>query len=314
MALVSLVDADRQWFKSKQGLDVCETARDVSFCTHTIRQDEAFIVEDALADPRFADNPLVTGPLNIRFYAGVPLRTPDGYNVGSLCIIDTVPRSFDIAKLEILKSFGAVIVDELELRRIAQKDHLTGALSRRAFVGEAERALAAYGRHSTPSALILLDVDRFKLVNDTYGHPAGDCVLRTLAGSCMETLRSDDHFGRLGGEEFGILLTKAEPADALRCAERFRQVIAGLRVRHNPPLSVTASFGVAPVSAGHATPEAWLAAADIALYSAKTGGRNRSCLSGEPGATPLAKPLVFETVLPDLMKTDSHFVRAYPLK
>ena len=314
IALVSLVDADRQWFKSKQGLDVCETARDVSFCTHTIRQDEPLIIEDALADPRFADNPLVRGPLNIRFYGGVPLRTPDGYNVGSLCIIDTVPRAFDLAKLEILKSFAAVIVDELELRRIAQKDDLTGALSRRAFIAEAERALSEYGRHATSSALLLLDIDRFKLINDTHGHPAGDSVLRSLAATCMETLRRDDCFGRLGGEEFGILLRKALPADASRCAERFREVIAGMRVRHDPPLSVTASFGVAPCNASYAGTDSWLAAADSALYAAKARGRNRCCLTGDQPPPPTQARPIFETALPDLMTRTGNFVRAYPLK
>ena len=313
VVLVSLVDTDRQWFKSKQGFDVCETARDISFCTHTIRQDEAFVVEDALADPRFADNPLVTGPTNIRFYAGVPLRSPDGYNVGSLCLIDTVPRTFDGAKLDILRSFAAIIVDELELRRIAQKDHLTGALSRRAFIAEAERALVTYTRHDAPAAMLLMDIDRFKLVNDTYGHPAGDSVLRSLAAACMASLRSGDYFGRLGGEEFGILLPGAAPPDAARCAERFRRTVAGMRVRHDPPLKVTASFGVSPVEPHYATVEAWLAAADVALYRAKTGGRNRCCLCGEQPTEPVYIP-VFETALPDLSDQTLKFVRAYPLK
>ncbi len=291
IVLVSLVDADRQWFKSKQGLpaDACETPRDISFCGHTIQTADAFVVEDMLADPRFRDNPLVIGPPHVRFYAGVPLRTPDGYNVGSLCINDTVPRSFDMAKLEILKSFAAVVVDELELRLIAQNDHLTGALSRRAFLAEIDKSLLAHGRNRTQSALILLDIDRFKPINDTHGHAAGDSVLRALASGCMDTLRAGDCFGRLGGEEFGILLPQASASDATRCAERFRKLISQLQIRHDPPLSITASFGVAPIDASYMDANAWLAAADTALYAAKALGRNRWCMTGDQVAADLVR-------------------------
>lgn len=92
IALVSLVDADRQWFKARHGLDVRETPRAVAFCNLTIRGEGAFVVPDATRDPRFADNPLVTGAPGIRFYAGAPVQAPDGSRIGSICIIDRAPR------------------------------------------------------------------------------------------------------------------------------------------------------------------------------------------------------------------------------
>jgi PAS domain S-box-containing protein len=117
VALVSLVDKERQWHKSCYGFDAREVEREVSFCAHNLLGDEVMIVEDATQDARFADNPVVTAEPNIRFYAGAPLRTPDGYTLGSLCIIDVVPRSFEERERAQLRDLAAVVTDELELRR-----------------------------------------------------------------------------------------------------------------------------------------------------------------------------------------------------
>ncbi len=117
IALVSLVDADRQFFKSHFGLDASETPRKVSFCAHAIHEPELFIVPDALADERFADNPLVTAEPNIRFYAGAPLRTEDDFALGTLCVIDRVPRTLSPQQQEALRALGRLVVSRLELRR-----------------------------------------------------------------------------------------------------------------------------------------------------------------------------------------------------
>ena len=118
IALVSLVDTDRQWFKSKFGLDVDETGRDISFCGHAIFQDDPFVVPDATCDVRFADNPLVMGDPGIRFYAGASLRTPDGHRLGTLCVIDTEPRE-GLTEFEsnALVALASLVVDEMELHR-----------------------------------------------------------------------------------------------------------------------------------------------------------------------------------------------------
>jgi GAF domain-containing protein len=113
IVLVSLVDRERQWFKARVGLDVCETDRDSSFCGHAVVQSELFIVEDALADDRFVDNPMVVGEPRIRFYAGAPLQLPSGEIVGTLCMIDRIPRTLDDVDKAILGSLRELVVSEL---------------------------------------------------------------------------------------------------------------------------------------------------------------------------------------------------------
>lgn len=117
ISLVSLVDQDRQWFKSRFGLDALETHRDSAFCSHAILEDEIFIVEDTHNDERFLDNPLVLGDPSIRFYAGAPLQVEGGERLGTLCVIDRVPRVLDAAQLEALSVLREAVVAQMELRR-----------------------------------------------------------------------------------------------------------------------------------------------------------------------------------------------------
>jgi len=122
VCLISLVDAKRQWFKARIGLDACETSRDVSFCAHALGGEDVLLIEDALHDPRFHDNPLVTGAPHIRFYAGAPLIMRDGLAIGTLCLIDTRPRTLDKLALAILRSLRDLAVLELGAQQAEASD------------------------------------------------------------------------------------------------------------------------------------------------------------------------------------------------
>ena len=120
IVLVSLVDAKRQWFKASVGMDACESDRESSFCGHAIAQPQLFVVEDALLDVRFHDNPFVAGAPNVRFYAGAPLQLPDGAIVGTLCMIDCRPRALDAVDQAIFASLRDLVVSELVSQEVVQ--------------------------------------------------------------------------------------------------------------------------------------------------------------------------------------------------
>ena len=128
MAMISLVDSDRQWFKSRIGLETQETPRDVAFCAHAILDTATFVVPDATLDVRFVNNPLVTEQTAVRFYAGVPLTTPDGFNLGTLCVVDRQPRAMAPEQQRALEALARQVIALLELRRLSSD--LAEALTR----------------------------------------------------------------------------------------------------------------------------------------------------------------------------------------
>lgn len=275
IATVKLVDANQRWFDSHNDLPAPDMPHETLFCTHIVAARVPVAIVDALLDPRVANSPLVTGEPFVRAHLGAPLMTANGHAVGALCAIDTEPREFTPAQVDVLVRFARLAMDELEMHQVATTDHLTGSLSRRGLLAAMDREIARCRRYGRPAALAMLDVDHFKWVNDTYGHAAGDAVLCQLVARCTATLRPADLVGRLGGDEFAILLPETAEDVAAPTIERLRRSIATpFDIGATDRLRCSASFGLTGLAL-HDTAGSWLDRADDALYAAKCNGRDR---------------------------------------
>ncbi|MDP9779064.1 diguanylate cyclase (GGDEF)-like protein [Nakamurella flavida] len=294
VAAISMVDADRVWFASCDGMPVTQTPREPGLCATTILSPVPRVVPDLRVDEDARDNSLVTSGA-VRFYAGAPLRTADGHNIGALCLLDTEPRTLDAADVENLADLAALVVTELELRlrtrqevaavrRTMAREHrrlrllsvtdpLTGIANRRALTEGLALALAEDLDVERPISLVLADLDHFKSINDRYGHGTGDRVLTAVAECLGRQVRDGDLVARFGGEEFITLLNATSRQDAVGWAERTREALADLVV-DGVPARVTASFGVATHD-GSESADDLIHRADLALYQAKRSGRNR---------------------------------------
>ncbi len=265
IVLVSLVDKERQWFKSRQGLDATETSREVSFCGHAVADDAPLFVEDAHHDERFCDNPLVTGDPNIRFYAGSPIRA-EQMPVGTLCLIDRRPRHFDDEQRALLDDLAAMVESELRATREATTDPLTGISNRRGFDMLAAKAFAISNRLGSPTTLLSFDLDGFKAINDTQGHEAGDRALVDFAHALIKTFRDADVIARFGGDEFSVLSCGTAEAMATP-VERLRTYLAMLE----RPYTIRFSVGITERTPEHAQLSDLITAADHAMYERKKG-------------------------------------------
>jgi diguanylate cyclase (GGDEF)-like protein len=416
IALVSLVADDRQWFKSRVGLEACGTPRSVSFCAHALAEDAPLVITDAKLDPRFAANPLVAGAPGVRFYAGAPLRTPRGHVIGTLCVIDTVPRPFGLSDHDrrTLADLAALVVDELELRRtdralreseqrlrsltesaidaivctdgdgrivmvnpaaermfgyaagsmgglsidVIVPDRLRGAhitawrgwppvarrgspvalwrcrrcaatapssrsrcrcttgaragvpstarfarhgraaprggaypplgpprqpdrpSNREVFHDRLREAVAATQAGDPGFALVLVDLDRFKDVNDTYGHSAGDALLREAAERLRAACTSDRcSTARVGGDVFAVLLGGMPgPAEAMAAASLATEALSRPFRVDEVDVAIGASAGVALCPAHGEDVDALMTNADLALRRAKVESRGQPFL------------------------------------
>jgi diguanylate cyclase (GGDEF)-like protein len=286
-----------------------ETPRDISFCGHTILTEEPLIVQDALQDERFFDNPLVLEYPNIRFYGGQPLKAPDGRRVGVLCIIDTKPREVIQEDLVILRDLGELVEEEFkrrevlsevvqlavtkleEVERRAAVDWLTRTWGRKMTLQVLDQEVERARKHRYPISVALLDLDHFKQVNDTLGHLAGDAALKEVALRLRTGTRPEDTLGRIGGEEFLFILPKCGPEEAALVGERLRSLVASEPVLwKEEKIPVTVSIGICSSTAGNHPPESLIGIADQALYQGKENGRDRVVLIEDRGHDRIIRP------------------------
>lgn len=313
IAVISLVDENRQWFKSRFAFDVSETARDVSFCGHAILEPQrVMIVPDATQDERFFDNPMVAGDLNIRFYAGTPLVTEDGYAIGALCVMDRRARAMTVAQEETLQMAGRTVLKLLEQRlsikllkaathsqraveaalraEIVQRrlveeqlnftsshDSLTRLPNRAQFLARLRVSLERlHSGTGSKFAVCFIDLDHFKLLNDTLGHTAGDELLTEVGRRLTLSKRGRDIVARLGGDEFTMFI------DGVSSLRSLKSVGGRITTALAPPVAIgaaetniSASVGAVLVDASYSSVEDIIRDADIAMYASKERGRNR---------------------------------------
>lgn len=306
-ATVSLIDAERQWFKARIGLQEDQTPRETSFCAHAILDpDHVLVVPDATVDSRFRDNPSVTAVDGIRFYAGSPLLSSDGFPIGTLCVFGTEPKQLDGFQVKALQALSRQVSQLLELRRISKDlnlqlqdrqwyeqqlhdyqetletqnadlaeqtrtDPLTGMPNRRAFAAALDVEMKKSAGNGQKLSVAVLDIDHFKMINDLHGHAEGDQVLVELASMLKAQFSGGGMAARYGGEEFVMLFPDSTSEQARLQCEFVRQAVSLLPIG----LPISVSIGVAELRRHDDTTDDLFKRADEALYAAKRGGRDR---------------------------------------
>lgn len=294
IAAISLIDADRQFFKSIQGHDAMEVSRESSFCAYTILQDDVMVVPDARCDARFENNPLVVGSPRIVFYAGCPLRSADGSKIGTLSLIDHAPRSISADEIQLIRDLAGIaesvlaaaahdtanrdLLSDLDaISRQAQVDSLTRVWNRDSIFSLLENELARSRRAKVGSGIVIVDIDGFRQIVEAKGYEAGDDVLCQAAKRLLGAIREVDALGRFEDDEFMIVLGAC---NSLEGAEIVANRILK-RVSESPVdsragrVSITASIGVAFADqADEVDVPLLVQTADAALARAKKAGTN----------------------------------------
>ncbi|MCA1855648.1 EAL domain-containing protein [Massilia oculi] len=345
IALVSLVDRDRQWFKSRTGLETPETPRDISFCAHAILADEGLVVPDAARDPRFADNPLVTGEPHLRFYAGVPLYSVERKKIGTLCIIDRRPRRLDLGQLDALRDLARMVEGLVYHRQLAMAaqslserlqdlsvpdgdtrgtpggelawlvahDLLTGLPNRQAMLRAIGRSIANWRARRTPALVACINIDRFKHFNELLGHRAGDEILMAIATSLQALLREGDLLARAGSDEFLVLLhANGEDPAPERALERLMAATNRAVPTPGGEIALTCCIGSALLPRDGMDADALLNNAVTALRHAKAQGRGAMVRYAPDLRTEQGRRLTLESHLRRAIAQEELFVEYQP--
>lgn len=295
VAAIALAHQGKLWFKSVQGWNIHELELSASFCARTLARGELTIVEDTRLDAEFARHQLVQGAPHFRFYAGFPIRDRGGIVVGTMAAYDLSPRQVSPADIQALRDLGdlaqrefltaelcdaqAQIIGKLDLaRRSAMIDALTRVWNRRAAEDLLTLAVEQAEREDSGLAVCMLDVDRFKEINDTAGHQVGDQVLRRVAATLVSNVRDGDSVCRYGGDEFLVILQRISREEVERITDRIRQRMAEFPLRtKSGQVMVGISAGTAWRAPGrHMSGESLIELADQALYRAKQASRSGS--------------------------------------
>jgi diguanylate cyclase (GGDEF)-like protein len=343
IALVSLVDKDVQWFKSRCGFAAEQTARAVSFCGHAILDHEPLVVPDALEDPRFADNPLVTGPSRVRFYAGVQLYSIDRQPIGTLCVLDRVPRRLSGDELGILRDLARMVEQLIHHRQLAtaaqslhshvyvdpdnpelsaaagqvefllNHDVLTGLANRQAMVRTVERNLAAWKKQDIETLVATINLDKFKRINEQLGHHAGDKALVDITRSLQTLLRPGDLLARAGNDEFVLLLPGLGDDSAAR--DRLRGLMHAVNREFPSPggaIPLTCSIGYAIFPQDGDSGDVLLNNANMATRRAKEFGGGQIQRFSEELRQALNRKLVLESQLRRALEQNELFLVYQP--
>lgn len=347
IALVSLIDRDRQWFKSRTGLAACETPRDISFCGHAILVDEPLVVPDASRDARFEDNPLVTGDPHLRFYAGVQLYSIDRKKIGTLCVIDRRPREIGPSELDALRDLARTVEQLIYSRQLAMAaqslseelraerashgadgaspgtagqlewlvahDVLTGLPNRQEMVRAIQASIARCREHGRPALVACLNIDRFKRFNELLGHRVADEILVNIARSVQALLREGDLLARSGSDEFLILLhARGDHPEPERALERIMTVANRAIPAPGGEIALTFSIGTALMPNDGDDADALLNNAVTAMRYAKKQGRGEIQPYSPALRTETSRRLTLESHLRRALARDELFVEYQP--
>lgn len=237
IASVSFIDQEREWYKSRYGLELTEMPRELSFGAHAILQEDIMIVKDALEDARFNDNPLVLGEHDIRYYLGCPLKIKDQFNVGTLCLMDHKSQRFSNIDLDIIKELAETIETEFEAEHLSTVDDLTQISNREGFALVGKQIIKRCNEFDKNILLIYFDLSGLKSINEHYGRDEGNNILQIFSQQLLRNFRHTDAVARLGGDKFCVLCSGMFQKHFPNVIKRFQNKLATIQT--NCPIEFT---------------------------------------------------------------------------